>query len=75
MPSKSTAPAKPQRNTKLAMAIAATGDYLYVVAGRARIGPRLLSGYVRGTEQPTPAVQERIAAALDVQVHEIFEDA
>jgi hypothetical protein len=62
----------PERNTRLAMAIAGRGEPSYVIAASARINPTHLSGCVSGRVTPTPAVRARIAEALGVPEHELF---
>lgn len=72
---KSTTPVKPERNIRLAEAIARDGRYLYEIAGATgACNPRLLSAIVKGHEHATPTVRQGIATALGVDVSVIFED-
>lgn len=44
----------------------------YGLAVRARVSPSLISGIERWDYVPTPTIQSRIAAALEVAVEEIW---
>jgi transcriptional regulator with XRE-family HTH domain len=51
------------------------GLTMWAVAARCRVNPSLLSGIERYDYLPSVAVRERIAAALGVEVSEIWPDA
>jgi transcriptional regulator with XRE-family HTH domain len=66
--------AKPTRNVALAAAIARDGRYVYQVGGAASVNPTYLGKVIRGTVRPSAAVKERLAAALNTPVSDLFPD-
>jgi transcriptional regulator with XRE-family HTH domain len=54
--------------------LAERGEFLYQVAGQAQVNPRLLGQILKGRQDPSPAVRERLAKALNVDPADIFED-
>lgn len=65
------APAHP----RLAARLAVDARPRYIIAAEARLSPNTLSGIVTGRVTPTPPQRERIAAALETPVVELFEVA
>lgn len=65
-------PSERRRNTRLAIACAATAEHNYQIAARAGLSPNILAGVISGRFEASPAQRERLSQILGVPVEELF---